>query len=251
MSECATSMLRAALLMFCASPQTAARESCCEWCWAAKPPQSLLLESTTSTKFLQLPTIWPSRRPRRHRRRHRHCRRRHPHHRPNPPPAQTLLAPRGRPSRHRLGKKTAKDYAWCQDTPEEEVELRCEEEFCPTCGQSHSCDILCGLCGSPSPPTAPPPSPPSLATAESPPPSPPAAALISKDPHLQLARGGRADFRGLHGRLYNFFSAPARACQSTSRQKTPKTNKDASLNVDGIGAEREQLGLGNGLSLDR
>ena len=34
MNECATRMLRAALLMFCASPQTAARESCCEWCWA-------------------------------------------------------------------------------------------------------------------------------------------------------------------------------------------------------------------------
>ena len=33
MNECATRMLRAALLMFCASPQTAARESCCEWCW--------------------------------------------------------------------------------------------------------------------------------------------------------------------------------------------------------------------------
>ena len=30
MNECATRMLRAALLMFCASPQTAARESCCE-----------------------------------------------------------------------------------------------------------------------------------------------------------------------------------------------------------------------------
>ena len=29
MNECATRMLRAALLMFCASPQTAARESCC------------------------------------------------------------------------------------------------------------------------------------------------------------------------------------------------------------------------------
>ena len=28
MNECATRMLRAALLMFCASPQTAARESC-------------------------------------------------------------------------------------------------------------------------------------------------------------------------------------------------------------------------------
>ena len=28
-------MLRSSrLLMFCASPQTAARESCCEWCWA-------------------------------------------------------------------------------------------------------------------------------------------------------------------------------------------------------------------------
>ena len=34
MNECATRMLRAALLMFCASPLTAARESCCEWCWA-------------------------------------------------------------------------------------------------------------------------------------------------------------------------------------------------------------------------
>jgi len=33
MNECATRMLRAALLMLCASPQTAARESCCEWCW--------------------------------------------------------------------------------------------------------------------------------------------------------------------------------------------------------------------------
>ena len=33
MNECATRMLRAALLMFCASPQTAARESCCAGCW--------------------------------------------------------------------------------------------------------------------------------------------------------------------------------------------------------------------------
>ena len=29
-------MLRAALLMFCASPQTAARESCCEWCFTPR-----------------------------------------------------------------------------------------------------------------------------------------------------------------------------------------------------------------------
>ena len=40
----------------------------------------------------------------------------------------------------------------------------------------------------------------------SPPSSPPAS--VDKDPHLHFAHGGRADFRGKHGQLYAFFSAP-------------------------------------------
>ena len=48
MNECATRMLRAALLMFCASPQTAARESCCEWCWAKPSLGALGVQLSTS-----------------------------------------------------------------------------------------------------------------------------------------------------------------------------------------------------------
>ena len=45
------------------------------------------------------------------------------------------------------------------------------------------------------------------------PPPPPASsssdsAQIYRDPHLQFAHGGRADFRGRDGALYNLFSAP-------------------------------------------
>jgi len=60
----------------------------------------------------------------------------------------------------------------------------------------------------PPPPASPPPSPPP------PPPSPPAPppmtyqeALSNGDPHLTLAHGARADFRGRHGAIFNFLSA--------------------------------------------
>lgn len=43
----------------------------------------------------------------------------------------------------------------------------------------------------------------------SPPSSPPAS--VDKDPHLHFAHGGRADFRGKHGQMYAFFSAPGLA----------------------------------------
>jgi len=53
----------------------------------------------------------------------------------------------------------------------------------------------------PSPPVAVPPGQPA-------PPNHPPALVLDKDPHLHFAHGGRADFRGRHGRLFNFFSAP-------------------------------------------
>ena len=35
-------------------------------------------------------------------------------------------------------------------------------------------------------------------------------AKVIKDPHWDLASGGRADFRGKHKSLYNYLSAPSR-----------------------------------------
>ena len=40
------------------------------------------------------------------------------------------------------------------------------------------------------------------------PPSPSPSASVAGDPHLSLAYGGQADFRGKHGKYYNFLSAP-------------------------------------------
>jgi len=41
-----------------------------------------------------------------------------------------------------------------------------------------------------------------------------------KDPHLHLAHGGRADFRGRHGVFYNFFSAPGLAVNLKTEEAT-------------------------------
>ena len=41
-----------------------------------------------------------------------------------------------------------------------------------------------------------------------PPSAPPPPTGISQDPHLYFAHGGKADFRGRNGQMYNFFSAP-------------------------------------------
>ena len=65
----------------------------------------------------------------------------------------------------------------------------------------------------PPPPPARPPFPPGKAPSPSPPLTPPYEKLetyekLEKDPHLHFAHGGRADFRGRDGQLYNFFSAP-------------------------------------------
>jgi len=59
----------------------------------------------------------------------------------------------------------------------------------------------------PPPPPARPPFPPGKAPS-SPPPLTPPYEKLEKDPHLHFAHGGRADFRGRDGQLYNFFSAP-------------------------------------------
>ena len=68
---------------------------------------------------------------------------------------------------------------------------------------------------SPSPPPAtPPPVPPS---------SPPVS--IEKDPHLHFAHGGTADFRGFHGQLYNFFSAPSLAVNLKTEHATFPLNE--------------------------
>ena len=37
------------------------------------------------------------------------------------------------------------------------------------------------------------------------------ASSVDRDPHLHFAHGGRADFRGEHGRTYSFLSAPGLA----------------------------------------
>lgn len=36
-----------------------------------------------------------------------------------------------------------------------------------------------------------------------------ASAIVIKDPHLNFAYGGKADFRGRHNALYNFLSTPS------------------------------------------
>ena len=36
-----------------------------------------------------------------------------------------------------------------------------------------------------------------------------ASAIVIKDPHLNFAFGGKADFRGRHNALYNFLSTPS------------------------------------------
>ena len=43
---------------------------------------------------------------------------------------------------------------------------------------------------------------------------------ILQDPHLHFAHGGRADFRGRHGRLYSFFSAPGLAVNLKTENAT-------------------------------
>ena len=72
-----------------------------------------------------------------------------------------------------------------------------------------------------------PPSPPS------PPPSP--RNVVLKDPHLHLAHGGLADFRGRNGRLYNFFSAPGLSVNLKTEDATfPVRRPDGTtLTVDG------------------
>ena len=53
-----------------------------------------------------------------------------------------------------------------------------------------------------------------------------------EDPHLFLAHGGRADFRGRHGVLYNFFSAPGLAVNVKTENAT-FTLHDGRLTVHG------------------
>ena len=90
---------------------------------------------------------------------------------------------------------------------------------------------------SPPPPSPPPPSP--LPPSAPPPPSPPLPSppppAISKDPHLHFAHGGRADFRGRHGQLYAFFSAPGVAVNLKTEDATFDTKRPsgAVLTVDG------------------
>ena len=92
----------------------------------------------------------------------------------------------------------------------------------------------------PEPPPSPPPSP--VPPPPSPPPPSPAPPLplppppaISKDPHLHFAHGGRADFRGRHGQLYAFFSAPGVAVNLKTEDATFDTKRPsgAVLTVDG------------------
>ena len=92
----------------------------------------------------------------------------------------------------------------------------------------------------PEPPPSPPPSP--VPPPPSPPPPSPAPPLpsppppaISKDPHLHFAHGGRADFRGRHGQLYSFFSAPGVAVNLKTEDATFDTKRPsgAVLTVDG------------------
>ena len=71
------------------------------------------------------------------------------------------------------------------------------------------------------------PSPPVL-----PPPSPQPPATIEKDPHLHFAHGGTADFRGLDGQLYNFFSAPNLAVNLKTEHAVFKLNEGL-LTVNG------------------
>ena len=55
-----------------------------------------------------------------------------------------------------------------------------------------------------------------------------------QDPHLFFAHGGRADFRGRHGQLYNFFSAPGIAVNVKTENATfPLRRKANNLIVDG------------------
>ena len=74
----------------------------------------------------------------------------------------------------------------------------------------------------------PPPSPPSTTTLYvlPTPPSPPSAPVGGeKDPHLYLARGGRADFRGRHGAIYNFLSTLGLAVNVKTEEATFKLHR--------------------------
>ena len=58
---------------------------------------------------------------------------------------------------------------------------------------------------------------------------------IRGDPHIAFAHGGRADFRGRHGQLYAFFSAPGVAVNLKTEDATfdAKRPSGAVLTVDG------------------
>ena len=64
-----------------------------------------------------------------------------------------------------------------------------------------------------------------------PPPSP-LPATVDKDPHLHFANGGRADFRGRSGRIYNFFSAPGLAVNVKTEESSFRI-RGGRLTVDG------------------
>ena len=57
-------------------------------------------------------------------------------------------------------------------------------------------------------------------------------AKVVKDPHLDLAFGGRADFRGKHKSLYNYLSAPGLSV-NVRLEEALYTLRDGQLLVNG------------------
>ena len=57
-------------------------------------------------------------------------------------------------------------------------------------------------------------------------------AKVVKDPHLDLAYGGRADFRGKHKSLYNYLSAPGLSI-NVRLEEALYTLRDGQLLVNG------------------
>lgn len=49
--------------------------------------------------------------------------------------------------------------------------------------------------------------------------------MIESDPHLHLAHGGRADFRGRNNALYNFFSAPGLSVNLKTEEATARAEQ--------------------------
>ena len=66
-------------------------------------------------------------------------------------------------------------------------------------------------------------------------------AKVIKDPHWDLAHGGRADFRGKHKSLYNYLSAPGLSI-NVRLEEALYTLRDGQLLVNGTFMSEAHVG---------